>query len=148
MTNLAGKPASFWIDSTPETTYPTLANDRISVDVAIVGGGIVGLTAATLLKQAGKTVAVIESRQIATGVSGHTTAKITSLHQLIYADLIKQIGEKKARLYAESNQAAIELIAKFVAEQQIDCDFSRCMTADTCRNLPRFNYRDCLASLF
>ena len=43
MTNLAGKPASFWIDSTPETTYPALANDRISVDVAIVGGGIVGL---------------------------------------------------------------------------------------------------------
>ena len=125
MTNLAGKPASFWIDSTPETTYPILANDRISVDVAIVGGGIVGLTAATLLKQAGKTVAVIESRQIATGVSGHTTAKVTSLHQLIYADLIKQIGEEKARLYAESNQAAIELIAKFVAEQQIDCDFSR-----------------------
>ena len=58
--------------------------------------------------------------QIATGVSGHTTAKVTSLHQLIYADLIKQVGEEKARLYAESNQAAIKLIAKFVAEQQID----------------------------
>lgn len=125
MTNLAGKPASFWIDSTPTTTYPSLRNNNISVDVAIVGGGIVGLTAATLLKQAGKTVAVIESKQIATGVSGHTTAKITSLHQLIYADLIKQIGEDKARLYAGSNQAAIEQIATFVAEQQIDCDFSR-----------------------
>lgn len=124
MTNVTGKHISFWIDSTPITTYPSLGNS-VSVDVAIVGGGIVGLTAATLLKQAGKTVAVIESRQISTGVSGHTTAKITSLHQLIYADLIKQIGEQNARLYAESNQAAIELVATFVEEQQIDCDFSR-----------------------
>ena len=124
MTSLTGKPISFWIDSTSETTYPALGS-IVSVDVAIIGGGIVGLTAATLLKRAGKTVAVIESRQIVTGVSGHTTAKITSLHQLIYADLIKQIGEQKARLYAESNQAAIEFVASLVAKEQIDCDFSR-----------------------
>jgi glycine/D-amino acid oxidase-like deaminating enzyme/nitrite reductase/ring-hydroxylating ferredoxin subunit len=95
------------------------------VDVAIIGGGIVGLTAATLLKKAGKTVAVIESRQVAAGVSGHTTAKVTALHQLIYADLIKQIGEQKAKLYAESNLAGVEQVATFVAEEQIDCDFSR-----------------------
>ena len=124
MTNTSEKHASFWIDSTPITSYPCLEN-RVSVDVAIIGGGIVGLTAATLLKRAGKTVAVIESRQVAAGVSGHTTAKVTSLHQLIYADLIKQIGEQKARLYAESNQAGVEQVAAFVEEAQIDCDFSR-----------------------
>jgi glycine/D-amino acid oxidase-like deaminating enzyme/nitrite reductase/ring-hydroxylating ferredoxin subunit len=124
MNSLTGKPISFWIDSTPKTTYPSLENS-ISVDVAIVGGGIVGLTAATLLKRAGKTVAVIESKQIVTGVTGHTTAKLTVLHQLIYADLIKQIGEEKARLYAESNLAGIERVAAFVEEEQIDCDFSR-----------------------
>lgn len=124
MTNLSGKHASFWIDSTPAPTYPSLEN-RVTVDVAIIGGGLVGLTAATLLKKAGKTVAIIESRQVAAGVSGHTTAKVTALHQLIYADLIKQIGEQKAKLYAESNQAAVEQVANFVADEQIDCDFSR-----------------------
>lgn len=121
---LEGKPISFWIDSTPTTTFPSLASG-ITVDVAIAGGGIAGLTAAMLLKRAGKTVAVIEARQIITGTSGHTTAKVTSLHQLIYADLIKQHGEEKARLYGESNQAAIERVAQFVAEEQIDCDFKR-----------------------
>ena len=124
MNTLTGKQISFWIDSTPKTSYPFLENS-LSVDVAIVGVGIVGLTAATLLKRAGKTVAVIESREIVTGVTGHTTAKVTSLHQLIYADLIKQIGEEKARLYAESNQSGIECVAQFVAQEQIDCDFSR-----------------------
>jgi glycine/D-amino acid oxidase-like deaminating enzyme/nitrite reductase/ring-hydroxylating ferredoxin subunit len=124
MTTLPGKPISFWIDSTPDTHYSS-SGESITVDVAILGGGIVGLTAATLLKQAGKTVAVIESKQIATGVSGHTTAKVTSLHQLIYADLIKQVGEQKARIYAESNQSAVERVATWVAQKQIDCDFSR-----------------------
>jgi glycine/D-amino acid oxidase-like deaminating enzyme/nitrite reductase/ring-hydroxylating ferredoxin subunit len=124
MTALTGKPASYWIDSTPETTYSPLQTIGL-VDVAIVGAGIAGLTAAVQLKQAGKTVAVIESKQVATGVSGHTTAKVTSLHQLIYADLIKQIGEQKARIYADSNQAAVEYVADLVQREQIDCDFSR-----------------------
>ncbi len=44
---------SFWIDSTLESNYPTLTED-LSVDVAIVGAGLVGITAAKLLKQAGK----------------------------------------------------------------------------------------------
>ncbi len=124
MISLSGKPVSFWIDSSSQTYFPAL-HENIVVDVAIVGGGIVGLTAALLLKRAGKSVAVIEAKEIAKGVSGHTTAKITALHQLIYAELIEQIGEEKARIYAESNQAAIEQIAKFVEEEQIDCDFSR-----------------------
>ena len=115
---------SFWIDSTLESNYPSLTQD-ISVDVAIVGAGLVGITAAKLLKQAGKTVAVLEAERVATGVSGHTTAKVTSLHRLKYADLLKEMGEEKARLYGESNQAAIEQIAKLVETENIDCDFER-----------------------
>lgn len=127
MAHLPGKSASYWIDSTPQTHFPVLT-EPVTVDVAIVGAGIAGITAATLLKRAGKTVAVIESREIVTGTSGHTTAKLTSLHQLIYADLLKELGETKARLYGESNQAAIEQVARWVEEEQIDCDFSRCST--------------------
>lgn len=124
MTQLSEKPVSFWIDSTPETNFPTLI-DNLSVDVAIVGAGIAGLTAAVLLVRSGLSVAVIESKRVATGVSGHTTAKLTSLHQLIYAELIEKFGEEKARLYGESNEAAIAQVAALVEEEQIDCDFSR-----------------------
>jgi glycine/D-amino acid oxidase-like deaminating enzyme/nitrite reductase/ring-hydroxylating ferredoxin subunit len=124
MTQLSEKPVSFWIDSTPETDFPSLI-DNLLVDVAIVGAGIAGLTAAVLLKRSGLSVAVIESKRVAKGVSGHTTAKLTSLHQLIYAELIDKFGEEKARLYGESNEAAIAQVAALVAEEQIDCDFSR-----------------------
>jgi glycine/D-amino acid oxidase-like deaminating enzyme len=96
-----GKQLSFWIDTTPRTNFPTLKDDT-AVDVAILGGGIVGLTAAVLLKRLGKTVAVIEARRVAEGVTGHTTAKVTSQHRLIYDTLIKEHGEHKARLYGEA----------------------------------------------
>lgn len=128
MTYQAEPNISYWIDSTPKNNFSTLVRETfngVSVDVAIVGAGIAGVTTAILLKRAGKTVALIEAGQIATGVSGHTTAKVTSLHQLIYAELINEIGEAKAKLYAESNQEAVEQVAAFVQENQIDCDFSR-----------------------
>lgn len=118
------KHLSFWIDTTPRTDYPSLPGD-VSADVAVIGGGITGLTAAVLLKRLGKTVAVIESRRIAEGVTGHTTAKLTSQHQLVYNTLIEVHGEEKARLYAEANEAAIDRVESFVQEKNIDCDFRR-----------------------
>jgi glycine/D-amino acid oxidase-like deaminating enzyme/nitrite reductase/ring-hydroxylating ferredoxin subunit len=127
MAKLSGTPISYWIDSTTPSLISSGPDNLngTSVDVAIVGGGIVGITAATLLKRAGKTVAIIEADQIAAGVSGHTTAKVTSLHQLIYSELIKNLGKDKAELYAESNQEGIEQVASFVQEENIDCDFKR-----------------------
>ncbi|MEM7768967.1 MAG: FAD-dependent oxidoreductase [Cyanobacteria bacterium P01_A01_bin.37] len=124
MSLLSGEHRSFWVASTLPSSYPSLEQD-VSVDVAIVGGGLVGITAAKLLKQAGKTVAVIEADRIASGVSGHTTAKLTALHQLIYADLVEEVGTDKAQVYADSNQAAIEKVSALVQAENIDCDFSR-----------------------
>ncbi|WP_110988313.1 FAD-dependent oxidoreductase [Acaryochloris thomasi] len=124
MPQISGKTTPFWIDSTTESNFQPLTQN-LTVDVAVIGGGIAGVTAAFLLKRAGKTVALIEAEQIASKASGRTTAKVTSLHQLIYASLVKKIGEEKARLYAGSNQAALEQIATLVEQEQIDCDFSR-----------------------
>ncbi|MFP4006654.1 MAG: FAD-dependent oxidoreductase [Spirulinaceae cyanobacterium] len=122
---ITGKHISYWIDSTLPTDYPILP-ENLTVDVAIIGAGIVGITAATLLKKAGKTVALIDSEKIVQGTSGKTTAKITALHRLIYNDLIEQFDVETARIYGEANQAAIEQVATLVAEEQIDCDFRRC----------------------
>ena len=115
---------SFWLETTPETDYPTLT-DGVSVDVAVVGAGITGITAAVLLKRAGKTVALLDSKRIVHGASGYTTAKVTSGHGASYGKIRKAFGEEGARIYAEANQAALERIAQFVEEDGIDCDFER-----------------------
>lgn len=124
MTRSGGLHGSYWIDSAPSPDFPALHTPQ-AVDVAIIGAGITGLTAATLLKRAGKTVAVLEARRVVSGVTGRTTAKITSSHGLIYHDLIERYGDEAARLYGESNQAAIERIARFVDEESIACQFQR-----------------------
>jgi glycine/D-amino acid oxidase-like deaminating enzyme/nitrite reductase/ring-hydroxylating ferredoxin subunit len=122
--SLPGQPTSLWLATTPRTEFPSLVNDA-AVDVAIVGGGIAGLTAATWLKKGGRTVAVIEAGRILEGVTGYTTAKVTSQHTLIYDYLLRQFGKEKAKAYAAANQAAIEQIAAWVDEKNIDCDFVR-----------------------
>ena len=60
---------SLWIDSTSYPRFERLTRE-LTVDVAIVGGGITGLTAASLLKSAGKRVAVIDARRVARGRDG------------------------------------------------------------------------------
>jgi glycine/D-amino acid oxidase-like deaminating enzyme len=124
MADIPTKHVSYWIDSTPETGYPELPGD-LSVDVAVVGAGIVGLTTALLLKRAGRSVAVIDSQKIVGQVTGRTTAKLTSLHGLIYSYLIKSFGEDAARAYAESNQAAIEIVDTIRTQLGSECDFER-----------------------
>lgn len=122
--NLPGKPVSLWIATTSDTNFPHMTGG-ISVDVAVLGGGIAGIATAFLLKQSGMKVAVIEADRIAKRVTGNTTAKITSLHSLIYEYLISQFGEVNARAYAQAQQVAIEKIATLVTEHSIDCDFRR-----------------------
>lgn len=113
----------YWINSTESKDYPALKED-IDVDVAIVGGGIAGITSAFLLKAKGLKVAILEANKIMHGATGHTTAKITSQHNLIYNNLISKFGEEKGRQYAEANEKAIHFIANLVKEKNIDCDFS------------------------
>jgi glycine/D-amino acid oxidase-like deaminating enzyme/nitrite reductase/ring-hydroxylating ferredoxin subunit len=115
---------SLWLDTAPEDGFPRL--DRpLSVDVAVLGGGIVGISTALLLKRAGMTVAVVEADRVGAGVTGHTTAKLSSLHGLTYARLSSSFGDDGARVYGEANQAGIEQVAQWVEGERIECDFRR-----------------------
>ena len=91
----------------------------------MLGGGITGLTTALLLKQAGKTVALVELRRVGHGVSGNTTAKLTSGHGLVYAKLARKHGPEVARVYAASNEAGLAKIIELVETHAIECDFER-----------------------
>ncbi len=124
MGSLHERNASVWVGTTPATSYSRISG-RVDVDVAVVGGGITGLTTALLLKEAGATVAVLEAGRVASGTTGYTTAKVTSLHGLIYAELMAKHGEATTRQYAGANSAAVDLVADLVERRGIECDFER-----------------------
>ena len=123
-TSLDGKAVSLWVDTSPGTSYSVL-EEEIETDVAVIGGGIAGLTTAILLKRAGLRVVVLEAGRVGTGVTGHTTGKVSSLQQLVYGELRSSFGGRAARAYGEANQAAIEQVAALVESESIDCDFRR-----------------------
>jgi len=116
------KPLSYWMASAPKSEYPTLDGD-LKVDIAIIGGGIAGIFSAYLLVKEGVKAAVIEADRILHGTTGHTTAKITSQHGLIYGKIKKQLGEELAKQYAEANESAIRMIEKTAGENNIECDY-------------------------
>ena len=119
---IQGEPESIWLATAADTDYPSLDRD-IEADVAVIGAGVAGLTAALALKRAGHTVAVIEAARVGTGVTGHTTGKVTSLHRLAYTELVSSHGTDTARIYGQANEAAIAHVQQVVAEESIDCDF-------------------------
>ncbi len=121
---LAGVAESYWMTSTPVTAYPALTAD-IDVDVVVIGGGIAGLCTAWELTQAGRTVALLEADRIAASVTGYTTAKLSSLHTLIYSTIRDSAGADAARLYAQSQQQAVERVVDVAARLGIDCDLER-----------------------
>ncbi|HZA89067.1 MAG TPA: FAD-dependent oxidoreductase [Solirubrobacterales bacterium] len=119
------KSESIWIDTgPPQPAHPTLDED-VRADVVVIGGGIVGITTALLLAEAGADVVLLEANQLARGVSGHTTAKVSSQHGLVYDRLRSTFGETGARTYGQANQAALEWIAERVRRDRIECDFRR-----------------------
>jgi glycine/D-amino acid oxidase-like deaminating enzyme/nitrite reductase/ring-hydroxylating ferredoxin subunit len=124
MTDLADVYDSYWMRSAPPTPHPVLDGDA-SADVAVIGGGIAGLSVAWELARAGRSVVLLEADRIATGVTGHTTAKLTSLHTMIYSRLTDKLGADTARGYAQSQQGAIARVAQACELLSIDCDFER-----------------------
>ncbi len=111
------------ITSGQQTTQQALKESHR--DVIVIGAGMAGLLTAYYLKEQGKNVLVLEAEEIASGQTERTTAKITSQHGLKYHELIKKVGVKKARLYAQANEAAIREYELLIKSKGIACQFEK-----------------------
>jgi glycine/D-amino acid oxidase-like deaminating enzyme/nitrite reductase/ring-hydroxylating ferredoxin subunit len=121
---LPGVPESYWMATAPGNRWPATDTDT-TADVAVLGAGMAGLSIAWELTRAGRHVVVLEADRVAAGVTGHTTAKLTAAHSLVYERLRRTRGTEGARQYARSQQAAVERVSALAAELGIDCDFER-----------------------
>ncbi len=97
----------------------------IKWDVIVIGAGMAGILTAQLLKEQGLRVLVLEAKTVAAGQTGRTTAKLTSQHDMKYAEMIKTLGRERAGLYARANEAAIKEYERLIVEEKIECEFEK-----------------------
>jgi glycine/D-amino acid oxidase-like deaminating enzyme/nitrite reductase/ring-hydroxylating ferredoxin subunit len=125
---LSGRPRPLWQSGPAQTTDPTarapLSGD-VDTDVAIVGSGMTGLTAAFHLAAAGQRVVVIDRDRVGGGETGHTTAHLTEIVDTRYQELSSKVGADGARQVAESSRAAIDEIERLASRLRIACAFER-----------------------
>lgn len=115
---------SYWMQTAEAAPYPALDTD-LRADVAVAGAGMAGLCTAWELARLGRSVVLLDAGRIAAGVTGHTSAKLTVQHSLVYAHLRAVFGPEAARLYAVSQTDAVEHVIATAAELGIDCDLER-----------------------
>lgn len=118
-------PDSLWMaGDSSEPPRPSLPGDT-QIDVVVVGGGIAGLSTAWFAAKAGQRVLLLEARRVGSGVTGHTTAKVTALHGASYHSLLHRHGPKGAAAYATAQQQGLQALCELVEAEQIDCELQR-----------------------
>ena len=115
---------SLWNATPVLPPFPELTSD-VSCDLLVVGSGIAGLSSAYEAVRCGAKVVVIDRGDIAGGMTARTTAHLASALDDYYSELTRAVGEDNARLYHESQVAAINRIEAICADEGIEADFKR-----------------------
>ena len=94
-------------------------------DVVVIGSGIAGVSTAYELAQRGRSVIVIDRKRIAGGMTSRTSAHLAPLCDDLMSEFRKINGAEAARLFYESQAAAVDRIEAIQEDEGIDCDFRR-----------------------
>lgn len=95
------------------------------MDVAVIGAGFTGLSAARELARKGARVAVLEAESIGWGASSRNGGMVLTGLKLGVNQLIRKYGREKTQAMYAASVASIDLVEEIVREESIDCDFSR-----------------------
>jgi glycine/D-amino acid oxidase-like deaminating enzyme len=113
--------ASLWLAGPTPPPRPPLRGE-VTADVAVIGGGIAGVTTALRLQQAGVSVALLEARTVGSGVTGCTSAKVSALQATTLSAIASRHGNETAAVYAAASRQAVADVAALADELTIDCD--------------------------
>jgi len=121
--NRDGVRKSIWQDEIKQ--LPAAININGIYDVAIIGGGITGVSTAYRLQGSGKKCILIEAFNIGFGTTGGTTAHLNNFYDTTYAEAISKFGLSNAKLLARSAKEAMEIIETNITDNDIDCDLQK-----------------------
>lgn len=109
---------SLWHARVTQPRFPAL-RDHLETDVVVIGAGITGLLTARALQRAGKNVIVLESRRVASGTTGYSTAHITALFDSGYATIEKKFSRDAASLVASSLTQGIDELCQIADRSSV-----------------------------
>lgn len=113
---------SIWNDNSEIKNYPALQQD-ISADVAVIGGGITGVSTAKRLSQKGINVVLLESHKIGGSASSHSTGNLYFTIDKILSSLKKKYDTDLVKKVAKSRIQALEQIEEWVTEDKLECSY-------------------------
>ncbi|WP_157961956.1 NAD(P)/FAD-dependent oxidoreductase [Acuticoccus kandeliae] len=120
-----GADASFWHATATGTVSAARLHGDLAVDVAVIGGGITGLSAALHLAEAGASVAVVDAEAIAWGASGRAGGEVLPGLKLDPEGMVRRFGEARGERLAAWAGATTDLVFDLVARHGIDCHARR-----------------------
>lgn len=120
--NRDGSNESPW-QSAMQSLQAGTIDEAVIYDTIVIGGGITGITLALMLRRAGQRCIVLEAARIGFGTTGGTSAHLNTFFDATYPEIESDFGADAAKLVAESGKEAMAIIAGFVNELGIDCDY-------------------------
>lgn len=123
----SGASDSVWVHKQPYSAYPTFPtlDKDLETDVAIIGAGIAGISTAYELVRRGKSVVMLEARDVLSGETGRTSGHLTNDLDDGYVEIAKKHGEEGAKVAADSHAWARDRIGEIAQELGIDCEYRK-----------------------
>src|SRR5688500_8414375 len=119
-------PKSVWVTTANAAPQLPQLDRDIQTDIAIIGGGYTGLSAAHHLARAGVACVVLEANDVGWGGSGRNGGMAVLRYKTSWASLARELGDARAKFMHQLLLNAIDLLESAVHEYQIECGFSRC----------------------
>jgi len=117
---------NYWLETLPMPPAQSARDLPENIDVAVVGGGFCGLSAALALVKRGVSVAVLEAETIGWGASCRNGGMVLTGMKLPVLTLIRRYGREVARKMHAASLETIDCVEQIVREENIDCNFARC----------------------
>ena len=111
----------WWVEAPLAQTVPKPVD--ASCDVVIMGAGYTGLSAAITLARAGRSVQVFDRQKPGEGASSRNGGITSGNLRPSFAEMTKRFGEARATAILAEAKLAREDLYRFLAEENIDCDF-------------------------
>ncbi len=119
------KEKPYWMDTVAMPSADPACPLLDSADVAVIGAGFTGLSAALALAKRGAKVVVLEAETIGWGASSRNGGMVLSGLKLGVDELLARYGREAAHAMYAASLAAIDCVERIVQEEDIACDFTR-----------------------